>query len=99
MRLIKSKWLLPITMAAAIIIVITLIARKKNKDSFPVAPGIKGFEWKAPDTSQISLDEAGKFIRYGRDLIAHTSYYLGPKGTIAAITNGMNCQNCHLEAG
>jgi thiosulfate dehydrogenase len=38
-------------------------------------------------------------IRYGRELIANTSYYLGPKGKVAAITNGMNCQNCHLDAG
>lgn len=36
---------------------------------------------------------------YGRELIANTSYYLGPKGIVSQITNGMNCQNCHLEAG
>jgi thiosulfate dehydrogenase len=38
-------------------------------------------------------------IQYGRDLISNTAYYLGPQGTIAHLTNGMNCQNCHLEAG
>jgi thiosulfate dehydrogenase len=37
--------------------------------------------------------------RYGRELIENTSYYLGPKGKVAAITNGMNCQNCHLDGG
>jgi thiosulfate dehydrogenase len=37
--------------------------------------------------------------RYGHELISNTSYYLGPKGTVAALTNGMNCQNCHLEGG
>jgi thiosulfate dehydrogenase len=40
-----------------------------------------------------------ELIKYGRDLIANTAVYLGPKGKIAKQTNGMNCQNCHLEAG
>lgn len=43
--------------------------------------------------------EAGKQVRYGYELIANTSHYLGPKGTVAALSNGMNCQNCHLKAG
>lgn len=55
--------------------------------------------WQAPDTTQIPLTDEGRLIRYGRDLIAHTARYLGPKGSVAALTNGMNCQNCHLEAG
>ncbi len=55
--------------------------------------------WKAPDTALIPLTSEGKLIRYGRDLIAHTAKYLGPKGKVKAISNGMNCQNCHLNAG
>jgi len=55
--------------------------------------------WKAPDSSKLTKDEIGNQIRYGRDLITRTSYYLGPHGTIAQISNGMNCQNCHLDAG
>jgi thiosulfate dehydrogenase len=38
-------------------------------------------------------------VIYGQDLIAHTSKYFGPKGSISHTTNGMNCQNCHLDAG
>ena len=41
----------------------------------------------------------GDMIRYGRELIVNTSKYFGPKGIVAPITNGMNCQNCHVEAG
>lgn len=55
--------------------------------------------WHAPDTATIPKNKEGKIIRYGRDLIARTSYYLGPQGTVMNISNGMNCQNCHLEAG
>lgn len=44
------------------------------------------------DTPQI-------LIKYGENLIANTAFYLGPKGKVAQQTNGMNCQNCHLDAG
>jgi thiosulfate dehydrogenase len=55
--------------------------------------------WIAPDTSAIPNNAEGKQIKYGRELIAHTSTYFGPKGSVAAIANNMNCQNCHNEAG
>jgi thiosulfate dehydrogenase len=55
--------------------------------------------WVAPDTATIPKDEQGNLIRYGRALIANTSEYLGPNGKVAPMSNGMNCQNCHLDAG
>ncbi len=55
--------------------------------------------WKAPDTAAIPKNKEGERIRYGRDLVARTSYYLGPQGKVMNISNGMNCQNCHLDAG
>jgi thiosulfate dehydrogenase len=55
--------------------------------------------WIAPDTTTIPEGEEGDLIRYGRNLISHTSIYLGPKGSVMNISNGMNCQNCHLDAG
>jgi thiosulfate dehydrogenase len=32
-------------------------------------------------------------------LIANTAAYFGPNGTLVHQSNGMNCQNCHLDAG
>jgi thiosulfate dehydrogenase len=55
--------------------------------------------WEGPDTAAIPPTQEGNQIRYGRALVANTAHYLGPKGTVKAISNGMNCQNCHLEAG
>jgi thiosulfate dehydrogenase len=55
--------------------------------------------WEAPDLKSIPPDSNGHLIRYGRELIAHTAYYLGPNGKVGRISNGMNCQNCHLNAG
>jgi len=63
------------------------------------SPTVKNNSWHAPDTSSIPHSSEGTLIRYGRELIANTSLYLGPKGKIATISNGMNCQNCHLDAG
>ncbi|TSJ39634.1 c-type cytochrome [Mucilaginibacter corticis] len=42
---------------------------------------------------------AEKQILYGKDLIARTAYYFGPNGKVGHLTNGMNCQNCHNNAG
>lgn len=57
--------------------------------------------WIGPDTASIgSLSpEKAALVRYGRALIANTAAYLGPQGSVDHRTNGMNCTNCHLEAG
>ncbi|WP_276479662.1 c-type cytochrome [Paraflavitalea pollutisoli] len=55
--------------------------------------------WEAPDTATIPRTPNGDLVRYGRNLIVHTARYLGPQGIVRAISNGMNCQNCHLDAG
>lgn len=57
------------------------------------------FYWTAPDATAIPETEAGELVAYGRALITETAHYLGPNGTVARISNGMNCQNCHLQAG
>lgn len=55
--------------------------------------------WIAPETSTISDAAERENVEYGKELIAHTAKYLGPKGSVMQISNGMNCQNCHLQAG
>ena len=57
--------------------------------------------WVGPSAYQIPVksDPKGELILYGYQLISATSKYLGPKGSVSRTTNGMNCQNCHLEAG
>ncbi|SDC05520.1 c-type cytochrome [Niabella drilacis] len=60
-----------------------------------VAPAWTGWNhYQIPDYTA-----EGKQVRYGYELIANTAHYLGPKGTVAALSNGMNCQNCHLKGG
>ena len=57
--------------------------------------------WTAPSDWRMMYlaPEEKELVVYGRELIAHTSEYLGPKGSVKSISNGMNCQNCHLNAG
>ena len=55
--------------------------------------------WEAPSMLKLPATPEGNEIRYGGELIKHTSKYFGPWGSIAKISNGMSCQNCHLEAG
>jgi thiosulfate dehydrogenase len=53
--------------------------------------------WQGWNKYQIKPEDS--LAQYGHELISNTSYYLGPKGKVAALTNGMNCQNCHLNGG
>jgi thiosulfate dehydrogenase len=55
--------------------------------------------WQAPSVDEIPDNEEGDLIRYGRDLIANTSAYLGHKGVVGNLSNNNNCQNCHIAAG
>ena len=55
--------------------------------------------WTPPDTATIPHTPDGDLVRYGRTLIARTARYLGPRGSVAQRTNGMNCDNCHIDGG
>ncbi|NVJ84750.1 MAG: c-type cytochrome [Algoriphagus sp.] len=68
------------------------------------APVVKALEdpagmWKAPDWASVENEPNADDIKYGRELIANTAAYLGPNGSVRKISNGLNCQNCHLNAG
>jgi thiosulfate dehydrogenase len=56
--------------------------------------------WSAPNAYLAETDADAKRIAYGRDLIVHTQDYFGTNGLVRPNSiNGMNCQNCHLDAG
>jgi thiosulfate dehydrogenase len=55
--------------------------------------------WQAEDLNKEKDFTKNTQLKYGAELIAHTAKYFGPKGTISQITNGLNCQSCHLQAG
>lgn len=52
------------------------------------------------DTSRIPHDKFGDAVRYGRDLMLRTAYWIGPDGVNGKfLGNKMNCTNCHQDAG
>lgn len=59
----------------------------------------KSTYWMAPDVNSITDAKQKEQVEYGKELIAHTSKYFGPNGSVLKISNGLNCQNCHLQAG
>jgi thiosulfate dehydrogenase len=84
---------------ALLIVLLVVVSIRPGLINFNSSKNDRSSLWKSPDTNTIPVGEQGDLIRYGRDLIIRTSYYLGPKGIVKAMSNGMNCQNCHLEAG
>lgn len=55
--------------------------------------------WMAPEITGITDPKQKEQVEYGKELIVHTSKYLGPNGSVLKMSNGLNCQNCHLQAG
>jgi thiosulfate dehydrogenase len=52
------------------------------------------------DTSKIPDGKYGEAVKYGRELMLHTAYYIGPNGINGKyLGNKMNCTNCHQDAG
>jgi thiosulfate dehydrogenase len=86
-----------------LLIILTQLACNEpgKKDEAAVDSTFQQTVWSGPPANQIPYysREDGKLIWYGHQLISNTAKYLGPKGSVMQISNGMNCQNCHLEAG
>ena len=58
--------------------------------------------WRVPDIAALPDDGNGRLVRYGRDLIAHTTALIGPDAPNPAQRysgNGLECTNCHIDAG
>lgn len=91
--------LLVMTLVACQLVRVVMQARSLNISNNKTVMAAPDSLWCAPDVAAIPGDNTGDLIRYGRELIEHTSIYLGPNGKVAPISNGMNCQNCHLNAG
>lgn len=98
--MLKQNWIIISIVGGLLLLLFSEIIEATNSPEQKI-PELRQDAWVAPS---LYLDRSleGKereLVIYGEELIANTSKYLGPKGSIAAVTNGMNCQNCHLNAG
>lgn len=71
--------------------------KEEIKENKPFEPQKK--VWRLLSMDAVVHEKDPELVKYGRELIVNTSLYLGPNGKVAHLTNGMNCQNCHLDAG
>lgn len=92
----KEHWFPYILGVIILIVIVSGLSTFHSQEMF--TPAAKEISI-APDIYELSNSEADNLIRYGKDLIDNTSKYFGPHGSIAAISNGLNCQNCHRESG
>jgi thiosulfate dehydrogenase len=95
--------ILGLLLAAAVILTVNHFPQDSPDESATLSEQAKTTQpsafYSAPDEKTIPAGETGDLIRYGKQLIQFTSSYLGPKGSVMHTSNGMNCQNCHLDAG
>ena len=101
-KMLKSNWQLVIIVAAILVVALIEVikaTRPSVNETFNTT--LKDSSWVAPSlfTDNKLQGEEREMVIYGEDLISNTSRYFGPQGSVAPITNGMNCQNCHLSAG
>ena len=99
-KVLKSNWVAVILLLmVAVVTLLEIISYLKNK--VPISREPVDSTWVAPSlfTDGVTDGKEREQVIYGQDLVAHTANYFGPKGSVLQITNGMNCQNCHLNAG
>ena len=100
-----SVLLVLLVLAVAMWFIVSLLKDKPVKmkitkaDNSQVQKKMDNSQWIAPSEDEMPKGDAGDQIRYGKALIANTAIYLGPKGKVSSMSNGMNCQNCHIDAG
>jgi len=69
------------------------ISRQSDSTATDSAKAPAAF-WMAPDPETIGDPLLKEQVLYGKELIQHTSRYLGPKGSVAQISNGLRVNDC-----
>ena len=98
---LKENWPVHLIIAVVVIMIVKDFFQIHTTMEPTTAATLYDSNWVSPSlfTDRTLDGENRKLVIYGQELIAHTSRYLGPHGKISSISNGMNCQNCHLNAG
>ena len=63
-------------------------------DLQPAPAGVQAVHFTPPAESEMPSGEFGDMVKLGRNIFVHTQTYA--KGFVG---NGLNCVNCHLDAG
>lgn len=100
MRIIKVHFPALLLFLVTAIVIVSELGGRVNHGTELIA-ATEDSAWVAPSlyTDTETQGKEREMVIYGEDLIANTAKYLGPHGSVLQISNGMNCQNCHLDAG
>ncbi|MEJ7740915.1 MAG: c-type cytochrome [Chitinophagaceae bacterium] len=100
-KYLKDDWFLYLIFLVVAIVIIRDLTATEQKQPQTILGDKQLDYWLAPSlySDNTTTGEQRKMLIYGQDLIANTSKYFGPNGSVNSISNGMNCQNCHLDAG
>ena len=99
---IRSNWQLVIIAAVVGIVALVEIAKAlRPSENKSLVSATADSSWVTPSlfTDNELQGAERELVIYGEDIIVNTARYFGPHVSVATITNGMNCQNCHLNAG
>ena len=99
--ILRSYWLLLIGVIILCIATMVWLSMGLQPNAAAAQKADIDSSWQPPSlyTDRVLEGAERRLVIYGQELVAHTALYLGPKGSVANISNGMNCQNCHLQAG
>ena len=82
------------------VLLIVISLSSSCRPEAPTATSTEAPLFVAPDTNTIPEGDFGDMVRYGRQLVVNTAYYIGPDGIVSQnLDNKMTCNNCHLDAG
>lgn len=100
-EVLRSNWFIYLFSLVVIVVIVLQFVNGGGKKKEPVSAEAADSTWIAPSlfADQTTIGRDRELVMYGEDLVANTAKYLGPHGSVLQITNGMNCQNCHLDAG
>ena len=100
-KYLKKDWPIYLIFLVVTVVIVKEVSTNKKNNQQITSEEKQPDYWIAPSLyiDRTTSGEQRKMVIYGEDLIANTSRYFGPHGSILQISNGMNCQNCHLDAG
>lgn len=97
MKFVRSHWfILSLIITILLVIISEMVFRAVQRKQ---ALQQKEKTVMLPDIRSLNSSPENDLIKYGHELIVHTALYFGPHGRISTLSNGLNCQNCHLDAG
>ncbi|NML22361.1 c-type cytochrome [Pseudoflavitalea sp. G-6-1-2] len=96
----KSYTILIALLATAVLVQQFACGVSANEGAEKKAESNPADEYVFVDSTAMPNDKFGELVKYGRELMTNTAYYIGPEGVNGKyLGNKMNCTNCHQEAG